>query len=369
MTTRFSRFVTGSVGFSVSFTLVMLLVACNSSDTSVQATSPITQATNTAIAARTNQPVEPSTATSLSSTAVAAVTTIQSLPAVGKSPLDRDVKQSDQIVIAKVENIGELVWTTPDGKEPVNVNDNKYSTTSEQLAPVQLSINTLFKGNLQPGQKVTVYLSGAPNSKPYGASKGFPNDFLKVGETRLWFFNKEKDLRQGTNNNPLISLMPKLYYILNSDTRLYAPNGNILTIAELESAIKNPAPEMNTVVKPSPTPEVQVGQNLNLVKLYQLDKTQSIVLKSASRNVQITDAGEIKAIIATLDKSLTANSDPNMPTGADVKDLALIVFTSSDVRTISFEYNRITGALTHHDSINPVKVLAPNELAQALGLK
>jgi uncharacterized lipoprotein YbaY len=354
MITRFRQFILGLTSWSVGVILVILLAACNSQDTVQPTANPKTEASLTTpivVATETTQPM------------------LEAHPAIGKSVLERDIKQATYIVMARVEQIGNLVWTTPDGNQPADIMDKRYSTRPEQLAPVQFAIVTSYKGNLQPGQTLTVYLSGAPGSQPYGTSKEFPDDFPKIGETRLWFFNQEKDLRQNSGDNPLISPTPILYYSSKPDNRWYAPNGNILTINELEAAIKNPSSEAASVTKPTITPEVQPGQNLNLVKRYKLDQAQSIVLKSAAKNTQITDTNTLKAIISTLDKSSTALTGPSDPPAVVASDMVLLAFVLPDSKTINFNYNLKDNLLTLIDAVSPVKVAAPDGLAQILGVK
>jgi hypothetical protein len=163
-------------------------------------------------------------------------------PSIAKRSLEQEVRNFDHIFQAKVIVIGQLVWNSPDGKEPPDdPRTIPYRPLPEQLTPLEIAITEVYKGSLSTGKNITVLLPGAPGSKPYSSWAGFP----QVGETIIWFANKEKNFRVGSNLTapPLVSISTGQLYTLMYDGRWVSKvNNNILTIDRLKDEIKTPTP-------------------------------------------------------------------------------------------------------------------------------
>lgn len=350
----------------IAIFILIAMTACNSNSS----TLTVTQAKNTVSGgtpAATSR-LESSASVSQSSEATATPAVQHSHAAVGKLPLPFEVQRADKIFVAQVLQIGELVWTTPDGKEFLETNPSNptYTYVPEQLAPVEVVVTASFKGNLAVGEKLTILLPGAPNSKPYGLWSDFP----KVGDTELWFAGNPVDYRRGLSNNPLISLnIQTLYHLQSNGTWLSsADHSSSITIAQLQQAINSPPPDPKiTAASLAPTPRVKAGQAVNLVKKFDLDKTDSIILKgrTVKNGSRITDPKQIQTVISTLDISLTALEDLSPPNPQNAENV-LLVFNLTDGNSVSFEYNLKANQLTGDRT--DFRVPAPQNLRAALGL-
>lgn len=281
--------------------------------------------------------------------------------ALAKLPLNLEVSKADKIFLGEVVKIGDLVWDTPDGKAPSDFLDPKYRATPQQLAPVEINIITVYKGNLPPSQKITIFLGGAPGAQPYGTWSQFP----KLGDKRLWFVDKDFDFRRGMSATPLTSPLIQQLYTLQTDGKWVAENGNTLTITDLEQAIKNPAPtpQRPNVSAPTPTLKVKPGQTINLVQFYGLDKAQSVLIPIGER---IKDTTRIQSIVAILNKPLMAMENPTQTQDVKPGEITSVIFIFPDEKTVSFEYNLKAGNLTHVG--DRIRVPAPPELRKAVGL-
>jgi hypothetical protein len=292
---------------------------------------------------------------------------------IAKLPLPYEVQSADKIFTAQVARIGELIWDTPDGKEPSagsNFARQPGGYTPEQLTPVELLVMTAYKGNLKPGDKVNLLLPGAPGSKPYGGN--WPN-FPKLGATNLWFTGKDEvDYRRGLSANPLKSLIVQTVYNLqpNEQWQSTIDNTSLITLDQLTQAIKNPPgdPKLTAAAMPSPTLGVRSAQTFNPVQFYELNKTESIILKGGPRPGEIKDKSIIQAVLAVLDKPQIVSNDTSLPGGADLDKHVFLIFVKSDDNTnIGFDYNFKDNYLIWQSPDN-FKIPVSPELSKVLGL-
>jgi len=303
----------------------------------------------------------------LITTSISAIATatpiIQAAASTVKFPLDAEVNMADQVFQGQVTKIENLIWNTPDGKEPDNYFDAKYRDTPQQFAPVEVKVLVSHKGNLTPGNKITILLPGAPGAKPFKVWQDFP----KINDTRLWFTSKEFDFRRGLSSNPLVSLAIQQLYTPQADGKWLADNGNTLNINNLDQVLKN-SPPPNTSLKvypPTATPKVKPGQPVNLVKFYELDKAQSIFVPGTG-TVKITDTSRLKNILNILDTPLNTVGNPLQPQDVKPGEVTSIIFFFGDGKAIGLEYDLKFNNLTN--VLDQIRVPAPVELRKALGL-
>lgn len=369
MVTRPTRII---LGLTIFVLLAVTLLACGAvTNTTLPGAARATNVTQPTIALPTPIPtVEPtSTLTSKITAALNSTSCGLSVDYISE-PLTQEISQSQQIFLGKVVKIGDLVWNTADGKEPAKSCDFDH----QQYAPVQLKVSDVYKGDLKVGANVTLLMSGAPGSKPFGNYQFFP----KLGEENIWFTGENYNYRRD-GGTPLIYPAERWIYRLQAGGKWKSVyNNNTLTINELKETIKNPASYPTaTPPPPPPTPLVKTGETINLAKLYSLDKARSIYLKGFLKGVNAPASMEqigisdlrFKAVLASLNRDVTVLPKVSLPDAAN--DWIAVGFEFSDNNSSTFSYNAKTSILTCYlpDKINQIAVPAPPNFLQTLGLK
>lgn len=153
----------------------------------------------------------------------------------------------------------------------------------------------------------------------------------------------------------------------NKFVKAFDPRLSTALLQDVEQVInKKPVLPPEPSPAPTPTPRGKVGDKVNLVKLYNLDKTVSIELKGPTKELTITDPAQIKAVITVLDIPLDAINRQNQPSDMQPPDLALLYFIFADGKRLYFEYNRKTAILVPPPT-ERFSLSAPLNLAQVLG--
>jgi hypothetical protein len=343
----------------------ILVTACGPTQNS--ATVPIIAAAATpSVVPNTSTLTPTSAATSVPATATPILNV---RPLVAPIPLNRQVNGASQIFLGQVVNIGVLIWDTPDNEEPVDFNpvklNQKYSKIPQQFAPVEINIKTVYKGSAKPDEKIVLLLGGAPNSKPYGGSETFP----KIGDQKIWFVGNSLDYRNGKGKTPLVFPAVNQFFTLQADGSWQGTDTSIFTTAQLENTIKNPVidPTRPPVTpKPTATPRAKPGEAVNLVQLYKLDTTKAILVKGVPSAGFITDASQIKTVIAALDRTALAQ-DTSKPENEQATDILVYLVFQTAEGDFSFWYNKNTGYISR-DERDALRLPASPELAKALGL-
>jgi hypothetical protein len=335
------------------------LTACTSTQLSTVKDATLNSLTPTLI---------PSPAKIVTAVSVNNDSTTYTSASVASFPLEVEEQRVDYIFQAKVVAIGQLVWNSSDGKEPV---DEKLVPRPQQLAPVDLSMIEQYKGSLSK-TNLTVLIPGAPGSKPYGQWKGFP----QLGDTIIWFARGEKDFRLSSapTSNPLISLVIDQMYTLKSDsTWVSLIDGNTLTIDRLINAIKNPVPiptRQPTLPPPTLDPQLQPGQTINLVKYFSLSN-EGIIGAKTSKFYGGIEPKKAQAALATLDRPLTIAENPykkrEVQDPYKVVQLTILGQVKGVPTYLDFELNLTDNYLVMVQPF-PLQVQIPAEFAQILGI-
>ncbi len=342
--------------------LVILVTGCGTTDNSVNVS---------VVAAVATASLAPTSATASTTVAVPATVTpiLYTSALVVPIPLNRQVNGAIQILMGQVTGIGTLVWDTPDNEEPTDFNlvklNQKYSKIPQQFVPVEITVKTVYKGSAKPDEKIVLLIGGAPNSKPYGDSGAFP----KLGDQKIWFIANSVDYRNGKGKTLLVFPRTNQAFSLQPDGTWQGTDTSVFTIAQLEDAIKNPVidPTRPPVTpKPSPTLRAKPGQLVNLVQLYKLDTTKAILVKGVPSGGFITDSGQIKTVIAALDKTAVAQ-DPSKPEKEQLTDTVAYLLFQTAEGDFSFWYNKNTGIISR-DERDALRLPVSPELAKVLGM-
>jgi hypothetical protein len=155
-------------------------------------------------------------------------------------------------------------------------------------------------------------------------------------------------------------------------TSTFPSKSTAILIKEVEEVInKNP-----TIPSPTPAPSytpvpwasVKVGQNINPIQLYGVDKVTAIRIKmSGPRKDPSQNSAQIKAVVDLLNKVVVVLDEKLQPQITSDDDIVFIIFDLESGKTVGFEYNRKTGTLKLPPP-NPVYIQAPPNLLQLLGI-
>ena len=375
--------------------LPVLLAACGSSDS--HTTQPAAAPTNkvpptwTPASPLTSTPALPATTTNASSGAKPSSTPKPYItplpqerqpettagPATGcvfsasyiNPSLSEQIKNSRDIVQTQVTNIGELTWNTADGQAPPDLCGSGY----DQYSPVEITVKESYKGQLVPGTKLVLWLSGAPGSYKQGNYDYFP----KNGETLIFFLGDEQNLRRDNPANPMNTRTKWELYRMQppgSGKWFSQITTTPFTLEWLKAVIKDPTIEPTpTPFPPPPTPYLKAGQTFQPTEFYKLDKAVRVYIKAP--NLQPPLIGDempgsdrfnrlVKAfnqpLIVTRNLTDYPFSNTSIPFG----------FELADNSYVSFVYFPETGTIVHElkDNYNRVELAAPPELKAIFGL-
>ena len=145
---------------------------------------------------------------------------VVSLNAYERQPDDLSsiANDSDLIVEGVVEKVYPSRWTTPSGKEPSNINEAMRDPKTQLRTPVQLSVETVFKGQNIPRSLLFTFAGGSFGN--YMIQAGPDLEQLGPGTRLLVFLSKAPpDAGPWADISPLY---PQLYFVVVGDT-LHGP--------------------------------------------------------------------------------------------------------------------------------------------------
>jgi hypothetical protein len=358
-------------------TLVMLLSSCGEQTELRQAvtaaSSPQAMLSSSTTIPSTNTPAT----TQQTSTVVPIVGLSDQHPLV-VTTLSQLAAPSSLVVIGKVSGLGEIVNEARDPNDPSKPDSHLfivgqiYHLTVESYLKGQGSNNLDFVAT--EGVLTATDPLNTPTSQYFEQAKAKDQHIpLVIGERYLLFLSPEPAFMTqhyfGITKDKWGYKLPlngtAHLQSFDSEAKKYFPDR---PSADLVTEVKQIIGQSPTVAVPTSTPNILAKQTVNLTKLYGLDKASSLLLKGRPLPDNYVSHFDLKVVINSLNQDVTVLE--NSPQTDVSPDIVYMVFSFADNTSIGFAYNIKTSTLifTLPDKVNWIKVVAPSQLLQAIGL-